>query len=74
MRTPNQSVVPFVDKVPDYEIRDGNMHITADEFCMCMSLRCFEQGMAKAARVIAVYRASGEIVPMRRKRGHAATS
>lgn len=67
----------FIDKVPDYEIRDGIIHITAGDFAMCMSLRCFEQGMARAMRVIAEYRASGEVVPLKRPRrrpDHAATS
>lgn len=58
-------VVPCVTKVPDYEIRDGNMFISAGEWSMCMPLRTFELGMAKASVAIAKYRAErGEVVEM----------
>lgn len=66
---------PFVRKVPDYEISDGIIHIIVDGQCLCcMCLATFERGSAKAARVIAAYRAkSAEVVPLP-KRSHAATS
>ena len=50
-------VCPFVDDVPNYEIRDGVIFITAGEFCMAMALRTFERGHVRSARVIAEYRA-----------------
>lgn len=49
--------LPFVGEVPNYEIVDGNMHITVGEWGMCMSLRTFRAGMEKAALVIAEHEA-----------------
>jgi hypothetical protein len=65
--------VPFVDEVPAYEIRDGNMHILVGGECLCcMSLRTFEKGSARAQRVIAEYHVRGAVVEMpRRRRGKA---
>lgn len=66
---------PYLDVVPDYEIRDGNMFISAGEvgepdyFSLSMSLRTFEMGMAKAAAVIAKHRLKqAEVVPIGRGR------
>lgn len=68
--------VPFIDEAPEYEIRDKNMHITAGDWTMAMSLRNFELGMARASRVIAEHYAKrAEVVPIKGKRGrHAARS
>lgn len=45
--------VPFVDEVPDYVIRDNNMHIRVRGECLCcMSLRTFREGMARAIDVL----------------------
>jgi hypothetical protein len=61
---------PYLATVPDYEICDGNMHISSGSFQLVMPLRIFEQGMAKAARVIATYRAGkADVLPMRRGKG-----
>lgn len=47
---------PFVDKVPDYEIRDNVMHIlVAGECLCCMPVRVFRAGLAKSADVLARY-------------------
>ena len=62
--------VPYIDKVPSFEIRDGTMFITADDWAMCTSLRLYRLGMAKSARVIAEYEArKAEVVPFKRRRG-----
>lgn len=66
--------VPFVGRCPDYEIIEGNMHISMGSWGVCMPLRVFKQGMARAQRVIAEYEAKrAEVVPMpkgsRRKHG-----
>jgi hypothetical protein len=48
----------FVNTVPDYEIRDGVMHVTSgDGWSCCFSLRTFKQGMARAQRAIDEYEA-----------------
>lgn len=65
----------FVDKVPDYEIRDGNMHITADDWHIAMPLRLFRMGMARATRIIAEHESrKAEVLPLKSRRGHAASS
>ena len=60
---------PFVDGVPEYRIADGLMHITiGGDYAMCMPLRVFEQGMARAQGVIAEYYARKAIVlPLRQR-------
>lgn len=61
---------PFLDEIPTYEIRDGNMHIIADGFALTMPLRKFRLGMARAAKALAEYDQRGEVVPLpRKKRG-----
>lgn len=66
--------VPFLEKVPNYEVREGNMHIWSDDWAVCMSLRTFRLGMARAAKAIATYEAKkADVVPIKRRgRGHAA--
>lgn len=66
--------VQFITEVPSYEIVDGVMHVTSGEWCIAMSLRTFERGMARSAKVIREYRdAKAEIVQFERKvAGHAA--
>lgn len=58
---------PFVDSVPDYEIREGNMHISTGDWSCCMSLRTFRLGMARAQRTLASYEAQRGVVPMRKR-------
>lgn len=70
----SEGAVPYVAAVPDYEIVDETMFISSGDWRMCMALRTFEKGMAKAAAVIAKHRLrQAEVVPIRRGRGHAAT-
>jgi len=66
-------MLTFVDKVPDYEIREGNMHITTGDWSCCMSLRTFRLAMARAQKAIAAYEAERAIIPIKGKRGHAAS-
>lgn len=64
--------VPCVVGVPDYEIIDGIMHISQGSWRMCMSLRDFKLGMARAGKVIAAYEQKrADVLPFR---GHAARS
>lgn len=60
------AAVPFVDRVPDYEIREGIMHISDGDWSCCMSLRTFRLGMAKAQRTLDEYDARSGVVPLRK--------
>lgn len=53
---------PFIERTPDYSIRDGIIHIVVEgqELC-CMSIRTFKLGMEKAQQEIAEYE-HGKIV------------
>lgn len=60
----------FLDEIPEFDVRDGTVHITAEGFELATPLRKFRLGMARAAKALASYDAGGEVVPMgRRKRG-----
>jgi hypothetical protein len=58
--------VPCISRVPNYEVREGIMYISADDWAICMPLRIFKLGCAKADRVIARYEATvAEVVPIK---------
>jgi hypothetical protein len=59
---------PFLDEIPNYEIRDGTVYMVAGDWELAMPLRKFRLSMARAAKAIAAYDARGEVVPMQRKR------
>jgi hypothetical protein len=59
---------PFLDEIPNYEVREGCVFITADGFELTMPLRKFRLGMARAAKVLAEYDQRGEVVPIKRRR------
>lgn len=66
-----EGAMPFLSEVPEYEIVDGCMHVTAKGFCLVMPLRVFESGMARASAVIAKHRLKlAEVIPIRGERGH----
>jgi hypothetical protein len=70
----SDDTVPCIRKVPDYEIRDGLVYFSTDDWAGCMPLRIFRLAMARAAKVLAEHDAgSAEVMPFRRRRGHAAS-
>jgi hypothetical protein len=74
----------FMGEVPEYEVRNGRMHVTLADFEIVMPICVFLQGAARAERAIAEWQiaeaAKGKptIIPLkrrkRRKRPHAASS
>lgn len=46
----------FVDKVPAYEVRKGQMHITMGTFRLVMPVDVFEEGCRDGSAVIAKWR------------------
>ena len=63
--------IPFIEKVPEYRVADGIVYVSVDgEIILCMALRTFRLGMARAERAIAEYEAKrAEVVPLKKKRG-----
>lgn len=57
MERTTTTVCPFIADVPDCTIVDGNIHVSAGEWCIAMSLRNFQLWMAKAERAIAEHEA-----------------
>lgn len=65
----DDEVAPCIRKVPDYEVRDGIMFVSAGDWSCCMPLRIFKLGAVKAAEAIARYEAErGEVVPLRQRK------
>lgn len=46
------SPASFVDEVPNYEIKNGHMHISMAGTVLVMPVSVFRQGMARANRVL----------------------
>lgn len=65
----------LIEKVPQFEIRDGLVHLEFGEEHppMCMSLRTFRLAMGRATKLLAEHDAAGHVVPMRKRGGHAAS-
>ncbi len=63
-----ERAVPFIDEVPGYEIREGNMHILlAGQCLLCMPLKTFRAGMARAGDVLREHD-HGRVVDFPRKK------
>jgi hypothetical protein len=46
--------VPLIESVPEYEIRDGLVHVIVDgERVLCMPIDAFRKGIARSSRAIA---------------------
>jgi hypothetical protein len=64
----------FVEEPFEVAIRDGNAILKwPDGSRRCVPLRVFRIEHKRAGDVLAKYDANGEVVPIRRGRGHAAT-
>lgn len=62
--------VPFIDEVPEYEVRGDIIHITlGGDAIVAMPLRIFRLGTARAEKVIAAYERRGEVLKLRRRKG-----
>ena len=49
--------VPLIEEVPDYEVRNGLVHVRVGGVCLaCFPVRVFEVGIARSAEVIAKWR------------------
>lgn len=70
----------FMDVVPDYEVRRGQMHITMGALELVMPVSVFLDGMARGEAAIAKWqlrqlarneaRASAEVIPIERRSKH----
>lgn len=59
--------VPYLERVPDYEIRNEMVHVMVDGKCLgCFPIIVFEMGIVRSQRAIAEYRAKqAEIIDFR---------
>jgi hypothetical protein len=56
----------FVDEVPEYEVRDGQMHISMAGTKLVMPVHVFRAGMAKANRALDDwFERQSSVVPLR---------
>ena len=64
--------VPLIESVPDYEVRDGLVHVIVEgQKVLCMPVDTFRKGIARSTRVIAEWELTrGKVLPFR----HAARS
>ena len=65
----------LIERVPQFEIRDGLVHIEfgGDQQPICMPIRTFRMAVARATKLLAEHDAAGHVVPMRKRGGHAAS-
>jgi hypothetical protein len=48
--------VPLIERVPDYEVRDGLVHVMLDgEAFLAMPVPAFKMGIVRSARAIEIY-------------------
>ena len=59
---------PFIERVPEYEIRDGNMCVDFGGWSVHMPLRVFRIAQARAGKVVRDHDAAGKIVPFKGRR------
>lgn len=65
-----RGTVPYLAKPPSFEIRDGNIFLTSDEFTLVMPLRAFRMAMARATDVLRDYDETRVVAfPRKRRRG-----
>lgn len=65
----------FIDTVPDYEVRRGQMHITMGEFELVMPVSIYLEGMVRGEAAVAKWqlrelRREGNVVQIGRSRKH----
>lgn len=65
------SPAAFVDEVPNYEIKNGHMHISMSGSVLVMPVSVFRAGMARANRVLDEWfeRQHPPVVPLRVPQG-----
>jgi hypothetical protein len=63
---PGRVAASFIDEVPEYEIRDGHMHISMAGTRLVMPVHVFRAGMAKANRALDDwFERQSSVVPLR---------
>jgi len=55
----------FVEAVPDYEARDGRIHITMGDFALAMPIGVFLEGCAKGKAAIVAWQRERDDEPDR---------
>lgn len=59
---------PFVDRAPEYEIRDGVMCVDFGTWSMHMPLRVFRLAQSRALKAVRDHDTAGSVVQIRGKR------
>jgi hypothetical protein len=59
---------PFVERAPEYDVRDEVVCIDFGHWQVHMPLRVFRIAQARAAKVVRDHDASGDVVPFKGKR------
>jgi hypothetical protein len=63
---PRSVPASFVDDIPEYEVRDGQMHICMAGARLVMPVHVFRAGMARANRVLdAWFECQSNVVPFK---------
>jgi hypothetical protein len=62
-------MIAFIDRAPEFTIRDQVVHITLDDQELAMPLRVFRITLARAATATRRHDSAGEVVPFKPKRG-----
>lgn len=60
-----RDLCPYVERAPEYEIRDGVVCCDFGGWSIHMPMRVFRIAHARAAKAVKDYDASGEVVPFR---------
>ena len=56
---------PFIERAPEYEIRDGVMCVDFGSWSVYMPLRVFRVAQARALKAIREHDAAGKVLPVK---------
>ena len=59
---------PFIDRAPEYEIRDDIVCVDYGSWSVYMPLRVFRLAQARALKTVRDHDAAGAVVPFKAKR------
>ena len=60
-----RDVRPYIDRVPEYDIRDGVVCVSFGDWSLYMPLRVFRAGTSRANAMLRTYDKAGDVVPLR---------
>lgn len=55
----------YVDRVPEYEVRDGVVCVDLGDWSMHVPLRVFRLGMTRAMKALREHDATGKVLPFK---------